>query len=458
MQTVNFNCPHCGNLMAVGSNLLGRNVRCPHCKQVVRAPAASGEAAIAAAAAPVMTPPPPSPPAPIYIPKPQEAAESIFGDAPPDEDLFGTVAPKPSFPAPPPPPEPYRPALQETVTVGPVAEERQSFEIDVSPPEHQPLPEIEPLPEMDARPTPRMRPSRTEDAPEVERAPATERDQPPYRSKQEPKEGGGSTGAFAWILLGYGAIVTILAVFFAYHYFSGGSSKHPFEEIPDVYGQYDKANRKSTSFKGLPNARAEVPPHLRVKLGGELTIGDLWVSPQAVERKVLAIKSKKDDEQEDTLNTAKETLVLRMKVRNLSTDTSFHPNDPAFNRGVAKNDGMMPYTALQVRNEFHYGAIPWPETAGARERYVEGLGQTRDAAPLGPGQEGEVFVCVSPPSLRTDISDFGKTLKLLEPGEKCLWRVQLRRGLVKFKANDQDVEMSCTAVIGVEFNGRDITR
>src|SRR5947209_7491787 len=42
MQTVNFNCPFCGKLMAVGLNLLGRNVRCPHCKQVVQAPANAG--------------------------------------------------------------------------------------------------------------------------------------------------------------------------------------------------------------------------------------------------------------------------------------------------------------------------------------------------------------------------------------------------------------------------------
>jgi DNA-directed RNA polymerase subunit RPC12/RpoP len=41
MQTVNFNCSSCAKTMAVGLNLLGRNVRCPHCKQVIQAPASS---------------------------------------------------------------------------------------------------------------------------------------------------------------------------------------------------------------------------------------------------------------------------------------------------------------------------------------------------------------------------------------------------------------------------------
>src|SRR5262245_59722957 len=90
MQTVTFNCPHCGNLMAVGLNLLGRNVRCPHCKQVVRAPASLNEPA-----APTPTPAPPTTPTvavPSFnLPKPTETHESIFSERHEhDEDLFGT--------------------------------------------------------------------------------------------------------------------------------------------------------------------------------------------------------------------------------------------------------------------------------------------------------------------------------------------------------------------------------
>ena len=94
MQTVNFNCSFCGKLMAVGTNLLGRNVRCPHCKQVLQAPATAGAVSPA-------SPPPPKEPAfeqPTVGMPPLESPESIFGEVH-DEDLFGTRMPKVSFPA-----------------------------------------------------------------------------------------------------------------------------------------------------------------------------------------------------------------------------------------------------------------------------------------------------------------------------------------------------------------------
>lgn len=99
MQTVNFNCSHCKKLMAVGLTLLGRNVRCPHCKQVVQAPATAGA-----------NPPPVatqtrSPTSPSFqpAPPPVESQESIFGETH-DDDLFGTKQPKVRMPGEAPPP------------------------------------------------------------------------------------------------------------------------------------------------------------------------------------------------------------------------------------------------------------------------------------------------------------------------------------------------------------------
>jgi hypothetical protein len=40
METVNFPCSHCGELMAVTTDHLGAQVHCPHCRQVVQAPSA----------------------------------------------------------------------------------------------------------------------------------------------------------------------------------------------------------------------------------------------------------------------------------------------------------------------------------------------------------------------------------------------------------------------------------
>src|SRR5262245_20551408 len=98
-QTVNFNCPHCGNLMAVGTNLLGRNVRCPHCKQVVRAPATAGEPPTVQQPAPQAPPLTPAPPPQFKVPRPTEHYESIFGERH-DEDVFGSEPLKPVLPSP----------------------------------------------------------------------------------------------------------------------------------------------------------------------------------------------------------------------------------------------------------------------------------------------------------------------------------------------------------------------
>ena len=42
MQTVQFQCGHCGKLMGVSHEFLGQQVRCPTCQQIVLAPAGEG--------------------------------------------------------------------------------------------------------------------------------------------------------------------------------------------------------------------------------------------------------------------------------------------------------------------------------------------------------------------------------------------------------------------------------
>src|SRR5262245_13848728 len=121
--TLTFPCPFCGRRMGVGLELLGKHVRCPHCKQVVLAPAAPATAQPKAAPAPtkpfgahenptpVSPPPAPhapllpppaaiappaprpaeSPPEPAYTFPQKEAADSILSDATESEDeVFGS--------------------------------------------------------------------------------------------------------------------------------------------------------------------------------------------------------------------------------------------------------------------------------------------------------------------------------------------------------------------------------
>ena len=64
--------------------------------------------------------------------------------------------------------------------------------------------------------------------------------------------------------------------------------------------------------------------------------------------------------------------------------------------------------------------------------------------PLGPGESTEVFV-------GTDGSDPRGGTLLTRKGD-FLWRVHLRRGLVRVKGRD----VPAAAVIGVAFSGRDV--
>jgi DNA-directed RNA polymerase subunit RPC12/RpoP len=102
MQTLTFPCPVCGRRMGVGLDLAGRPVRCPHCRQVVVAPAPTGPSDRPAPSVADDRPPPSEPDflAPNFLPPRREGAESIFGE-PGDEDesVFASARPpRPSLP------------------------------------------------------------------------------------------------------------------------------------------------------------------------------------------------------------------------------------------------------------------------------------------------------------------------------------------------------------------------
>lgn len=446
MQTVNFNCPHCGNLMAVGTNLLGRNVRCPHCKQVVRAPAAPGEPLVQTPALPVPTPAAPAPK--FDLPQTVEHHESIFGERH-DEDVFGSEPPKPTMPpvpAPPPLPIPTPAQQEQTVTAPPMPA--------VSAPEPAYISPTAATLDFSATADGAL-----EDRTAERRAPAREGrvDNAAYRSRA-PKDASATTPAFAWILLAYAAVVTIAAGFFGYQYFMGGSKEeHPYKAMPDVIREYKPAEKRQVSFNGMPDPKLEIPKELRVKLGEELTVGDLKVQPLYVERKEVEATTKYISADDKTRRLA-DTLVLTLRVRNTSSETSFCPNDAAFNRAFDFNQPA-PYTGLQMYRDYFYGTFKWPPEAGTEKEYIHG--QEADEQPLKPGEERDTWVHAASPKARTagaqdwlraitDATNQGANVPLL-------FRVQLRRGLVKMK-NDagQEVDVSATTVIGVEFTPREI--
>src|SRR5947208_16508516 len=88
MAVIKFPCAACRKLMAVGPELAGRKVRCPHCHEVMAAPTSAPAGG------------PTDSEDPFQFNKPPTEDDSIFGE-PADEDLFGTPS-KAVFDLPPP--------------------------------------------------------------------------------------------------------------------------------------------------------------------------------------------------------------------------------------------------------------------------------------------------------------------------------------------------------------------
>src|SRR5688572_30435809 len=120
MPSLTFACKLCSRRMAVGAELSGRPVRCPHCKQVVVAPPPDSPSAALRPDPATVTPPPPSDPhLPAFDLKPRERPESIFAEHAEEDTLFESAPAakvqmpedqptdlirKPPLPPPPPPP------------------------------------------------------------------------------------------------------------------------------------------------------------------------------------------------------------------------------------------------------------------------------------------------------------------------------------------------------------------
>lgn len=263
-----------------------------------------------------------------------------------------------------------------------------------------------------------------------------------------------SWGLIALVLFLYALAATGAAVYAFFFYHAPVDTAAPpvdLSTIPDVFGQYPPAERKKVSQLSLP-LHGPLPDHLKVKLSQSLTVGQLQVKPLAVEQRPIYVyqqfKSGKPPAKVRLGSTP--GLILRLQLKNLSTDVWFHPTDPAFVRIHDPNKNLpTPGTGLIVAGRsFWGGPCRWPfadaDTNNTiTEEYFEG--QEQDSQPLAPGQEREtVIVAPRDPQI----------MKLLDtPGiGLILWRVQLRRGLEMIG----DRELPVTAIVGVEFMPKEV--
>jgi hypothetical protein len=401
METVQFTCGHCGKLMAVAVADVGQQVHCPHCQQIVQAPAAA-----ATPSDPVFTPP-----------SPQET-ESIFAPEEPSDDLFGAPpAPRLELPASQAPTvraiPPAPPAPEPAVSADPG---RTVWEPAAGPPPagfgDGPADQTVTVPDSPwtAPPTP------------AETAGPAVLDEAPAPMIVPPRARRSHLGAmFLIILIPYAIITTAALGYMVYLYRTlqqTYKAADPLEQMPDPYPKDGGPRRVQHD---LP-----LPDKLKTALGQPLQIGDLEVKPLKVEL------------------SADGELILSLHLRNLSRNTAFNPFPDRFVQHKRESPtAARPYTYLQVGGGRIYGGYAqWQKVP--------------------PGKEQDSFNGVLQPGaamtakLITDRNANDKALaeEATHSREPLLWRLHVRRGFVEVRGKD----VSATAVIGVRFTAGDIER
>ncbi|VTS04021.1 hypothetical protein [Tuwongella immobilis] len=273
-------------------------------------------------------------------------------------------------------------------------------------------------------------------APEV--APTPEVESEPVRTRANPRTPPAKSGANPMLLIIFllWALVATGAAVYGW-FFQTIEARHPFEAIPDVVGEYEKADRRKTSSLSnlVPHNHRPVPEQLQVKLGQTITVNQLQVKPLAIVERPIRVKSRKNPDQESRRNNV---MMIQLEVKNLSSEWSFCPSDPALNRAAGKDDaGIFAGLELGRSKQRYYlgGYFPWPSP---EQEYIPE--QANDSQPLAPGETRKVVILG--PRLRNDQrTDVLSSIP-------TVWRVHLRTGMTTF----QDREFSATSVLGVVFD------
>lgn len=474
MQTVNFQCGHCGKLMAVGNAHLGQQVRCPHCQQIVIAPPSASNP----------TPPSESEAASglvetiLHAPPPIADAEDIF--APPDasEDLFGrSEVPRIEIP-----PETTSPTLPSAAAAA----------LPESPPESV-LPSTALFPPMTASAAPPANGESTAAVPAGGEAPwlgnaptetfaaaaagaraalqldsAAETVPAPVTPRSERRKEPGTPWFMILVfspLLLYAIVITIFAVFLYRHEQDLERQRHlPFELMPDDGDNpgVQKGKKTTRIYRYNPKwATQPLPASLCTTLepGGKsppLRIGDLEITPLRVERKRVRVLTENFTTRPE-LQPA-DSLVLHLKMKNLSSEYAFAPLDNYFDRRWDGKDQLPPLTQLEVGSAYRFygGPAEWRPSGDRKDlrQWIEGR-KGFEPELLQPGEEKEFFVCTNGGDARGVRILFGEVegeqVRRPYHGE-LLWRIRVRRGLVHIN----DKQYSATAVVGVRFSDKAI--
>jgi hypothetical protein len=239
---------------------------------------------------------------------------------------------------------------------------------------------------------------------------------------------------------------------------------HPMEMMRDEDGVNQPARKVGAKehvqrvYRWGTRLTMPLPDKLKVQLGNSVVVGDLKVTPLEAEMRPIMFyygSAKKPDESQS------KTLVLLLELENISSDVAFCPLDPYFDRrfnNTFQQDNF-PFTYLEKEGQRFFGAATFPTKAfkdnpghPGETLELQGVdGDPKKKLPqntrkeLMPGEKFRTFVACN-----ADDDTVAKALQGYTG--PLLYRIRVRRGLVPFKGQ----EVSASAVIGVEFTGKDV--
>jgi hypothetical protein len=463
METVNFQCGNCKNLMAVETGFLGQQVRCPHCQQVVLVPAppprdpepAGGNQG---ASEPEPTPPAPDmdqPTPPVEVPpnfsfSRQAEEESILaGSKGTGEALFSSDSSAPVLEMPAESAFTNHPGVgapdQAPTVIESSAGASEAGQAHINGSATDLVSSPHPLTIQTE--TSAFIPSEGEELKEPDLGPAT--DLPvetpgaelSRRLARRAKSESMLAAYLLIFLIPYAIFVTLVA---GYFYWRMQQMPHPLEMLKDL-GDNPPAKRGTSSVIDIIPPETNLPSKLQVALGQRIRIGDLEVMPEKVEQRRIVYCSENQHVQSQA--SENDALVLTLQLRNASDDVFFTPTDPFFDRQWKEDSGATkPYTFLEMGSQrFFGGPIKRSQRGkGALPReFIQG--QENDNQVLKPAEKRTTVLSTDPGNRQ-----ILKTLGAYKG--QLVWRVQLRRGLVEVGNR----EVSTTAVIGVVFQEQDI--
>ena len=317
MSIYHFKCVSCTKLMGITEDFLGKQMRCPHCQTIQMLPM------INAAGSPEATPP-----------APVQGAE-------PDTDIMNFKYQSPESPAPeelpreilsfPGSDKSKETSAEEYATVSPPVEAKDLNEVatGIFTPETNSASES-------AAPAP------WDNAPSITGEAARKR---PVASKSM------AMPIIFFSLLSYSVMATAILILVLVRMKTAGPL-HPLEYIPDVDGDNPGAKRTKIRFNhDKETTQTIVPAHLRTKIGVAIRVGELEVTPLAVEKATVSVLVSGFSKAEPCKG---DSLVLRLKLKNVSKDQTFSPLDYYFNRKwkeKSKNSYPPPFTLVQFGTE-----------------------------------------------------------------------------------------------------------